>query len=103
MEFKTSRRNQGNRKRIYKIGHRDNGIFSNVCTTKKKKKCLVIGGGKIALRKRLKFKKIFEADITRDRTRDDNTDSADRSDLPNLSVLLWRKILMSRFCDRSNR
>ena len=64
MEFKTSRRNQGNRKRIYKIGHRDNGIFSNVCTTKEeKKKCLVIGGGKIALRK-IEVLKDFEADIT---------------------------------------
>ena len=28
---------KGNRKRIYKIGHRDNGIFSNVCTTKRRK------------------------------------------------------------------
>ena len=37
VEFKTPRRNQGNRKRIYKIGHRDNGIFSNVCTTKEEK------------------------------------------------------------------
>ena len=46
----------------------------------KKKKCLVIGGGKIALRK-IEVLKDFEADITRD----DNTDSADRSDLPNLS------------------
>ena len=35
--LKISRRNQGNRKRIYKIGHRDNGIFSNVCTTKEEK------------------------------------------------------------------
>lgn len=62
MEFKTSRRNQGNRKRIYKIGHRDNGIFSNVCTTKEEK-CLVIGGGKIALRK-IEVLKDFESDIT---------------------------------------
>ena len=46
----------------------------------KKKKCLVIGGGKIALRK-IEVLKDFEAD----RTRDDNTDSADRSDVPNLS------------------
>ena len=38
----------------------------------KKKKCLVIGGGKIALRK-IEVLKDFE------------TDSADRSDLPNLS------------------
>lgn len=49
----------------------------------KKKKCLVIGGGKIALRK-IEVLKDFEADITVIAP-DDNTDSADRSDLPNLS------------------
>ena len=42
--------------------------------------------------------KDFEADIANDRTRDDNTDSADQSDLPNLSPQdnLWRKVPNTR-------
>ena len=50
----------------------------------KKKKCLVIGGGKIALRK-IEVLKDFEADITVIAPEMITQIRADRSDLPNFS------------------
>lgn len=60
MEFKTSRWHQGNRKRIFKV---EAMAYFPMFVQLKNKKCLVIGGGKVALRK-VQVLKDFEANVT---------------------------------------